>query len=223
MSTSSTKKPTSYGLTTGRLEALSDGVLAVVITLLVLNFSDSTDEIARLPQVTNAEILAKLANLWPHLMGYTLTFVLVAVYCLLHHMMFQHIRIATRTLVWLNVLFLLLATFLPFPTDLLAECIFHESNVVVAIYGLAHAATGLSLVALWTYARRQQLLDADVEESTLHAINRALWIGPAMNGVGVALSFVSIPLAMFIYGLIPIVYIVPPRMDRPWALLSRFR
>jgi uncharacterized membrane protein len=210
------KEPSSYGLSTGRLEALSDGVLAVAITLLVLNFSDVADDFEKLPKVTSEEMFSRLLALWPHLLGYALTFVLVAVYWLLHHMIFQHIRTANRTLVWLNVLFLLLTTFLPFPTDLMASCILHESNVTVVAFGLAHAATGLSLAILWSYARSKRLVDSGLDTQTSDAIRRALWIGPGMNLAGIAISFFNIPLAIVVFALIPLVYIVPPRLDRPW-------
>jgi uncharacterized membrane protein len=212
------KEQTSYGLSTGRLEALSDGVLSVAITLLVLNFADVADEFEKLPRVTSEEMVTRLFALWPHLLGYALTFVLVAIYWLLHHMVFQHIRVANRTLVWLNVMFLMLTTFLPFPTDLMASCILHESNVTVAAFGLAHVLTGLSLVLLWCYARHKELVDSDLEPSISRAISRALWIAPAMNLAGVVVSFFSIPLGIVVFALIPLVYIVPPRLDRPWGL-----
>lgn len=210
-----------YGLTTTRLEALSDGVLAIVITLLVLGFADTSTELANDPHAHSIAILQHLASLWPRFLGYGLSFVLIAVYCLMHHLMFHYIRRADRGLVWLNVVFLMFAALLPFPTDLLAQCILHESNVIVILYGMAHVATGMTLLAMWWYAARgRRLVPADLETGTVHAIYRTLLVGPAMYVAGAALSFVSIPLAIVIYALVPVAYIFPGQMDHQWQRLT---
>jgi len=219
--TSSNSDDGIYGLTTTRLEALSDGVLAIVITLLVLGFVDTSTELANDPHASSIAILYHLASLWPRFLGYALSFVLIAVYCLMHHLMFHYIRRADRGLVWLNVVFLMFAALLPFPTDLLAECILHESNVVVILYGVAHVATGMTLLAMWWYAvRGRRLVPADIDAATIRAIYRTLLMGPAMYVCGAALSFVSNPLAIGIYALVPIAYIFPGQMDHRWQRLT---
>jgi uncharacterized membrane protein len=206
-------EPTCYGLTTARLEALSDGVLAIVITLLVLSFANAGQGIAASPNMSSREIVAYLFGLWPHLLGYALSFVLIAVYCLLHHWMFHYIRRADQGLVWLNVLFLMSVSFLPFPTDLLAECILHESNAIVIFYGLSHAVAGLSLAMMWVYAiGNRRLIAPDVEDETIRAVLRTTLAAPALYAAGAALSFASIPASIALYALIPLLYIAPQRL-----------
>jgi uncharacterized membrane protein len=200
-------------LTTARLEALSDGVLAIVITLLGLSFANASQGIAGSPNLSSREIVAYLLGLWPHLLGYALSFVLIAVYCLLHHAMFHYIRRADHGLVWLNVLFLMSVSFLPFPTDLLAECILHESNVVVVFYGLSHAVAGLSLAGMWVYAAwDRRLIGAEVEAETIRAMLRTTLAAPALYAAGAALSFASVPASIALYALIPVLYIAPQRL-----------
>lgn len=101
----------SPGLNTHRIEAFSDGVFAVAITLLVLNL--------QVPQLAasavSRELVAKLIELWPKLLIYVLSFVIVGIYWVAHHNSFHYIERSDRTLLWLNLLLLLCIVFIPFP------------------------------------------------------------------------------------------------------------
>jgi uncharacterized membrane protein len=206
---------TSYGLTTARLEALSDGELAIVITLLVLSFATASQGIAGSPALSSRDVLAYLVGLWPHFLGYSLSFILIAIYCLLHHWMFHFIRRADHTLVWLNMLFLMSVSFLPFPTDLLAECILHESNVVVVFYGLSHAVAGSILAAMWLYATwGRRLTASELDGVTRRGVLQAILVAPALSAAGVATSFFSITAALVLYAAVPILYIAPTTLGR---------
>src|SRR6266487_2888595 len=106
-------RPTS-GLNTNRIEAFSDGVFAVAITLLVLNL--------QVPQLASAnELVPKLSELWPKLLSYALSFVIVGIYWVAHHNTFHYIKQSDRNLLWLNILLLMCIVFLPFPTALLGQ------------------------------------------------------------------------------------------------------
>jgi uncharacterized membrane protein len=210
-----------YGLTTNRLEALSDGVLAIVVTLLVLDFLDDDKSLAQLAKSSNREVIAYLCSLWPHVVGYVLSFVLIVIYWILHHVMFHHIRRVDRGLLWLNAMFLMTVAFLPFPADLLAECMFHESSVIVAIYGAAHLIVGLSLAALWLHASRgRRLLAETTDPETIRLMTRMALASPAIYTVGALVSFVSMPAGLVMYALAPAIFILPGRLDRLW-LCSR--
>jgi uncharacterized membrane protein len=210
-----------YGLTTNRLEALSDGVLAIVVTLLVLDFSQAERTIADMPGCSHRQILDYLAGLWPRVLGYVLSFVLIVIYWILHHVMFHHIHRVDRGLLWFNAMFLMTVAFLPFPAALLAEFILHESNVIVILYGAAHLVVGLSLAAMWLYAARgRQLLTEGIDRETIHLITRSALASPVLYTVGIALSFLSMPSAIVIYALAPLIFILPGHLDRLW-LCSR--
>lgn len=206
------------GLTTGRLEALSDGVLAIVITLLVLGFADAEKGLSDRPDAACAELVAFLLGLWPHLLGYVLSFVLIAIYWIVHHTMFHHIRRADRGLLWLNVLFLMSVAFLPFPTDLLAEFIWHESNVIVVLFGVSHAIAGLSLAGVWWYATHgRRLVSAELSPEIIRGTMVAALVGPALNVLGAAISYWSIPAGICIFALAPLMYVVPREVDKLWS------
>src|SRR5215472_15319593 len=114
------------GLSTTRLEAFSDGVFAVAITLLVLNL--------QVPQITAiSELVPRLVELWPKLLSYVLSFVLVGIYWVAHHNTFHYIKRSDRNLLWLNILLLLCIVFIPFPTALLGQ--YPELRVSIIIYG----------------------------------------------------------------------------------------
>ncbi len=206
-----------YGLTTNRLEALSDGVLAIVVTLLVLDFGQAERTLAEMPGSSHQQILTFLGGLWPRVLGYVLSFVLIVIYWILHHVMFHHIHRVDRGLLWLNSLFLMTVAFLPFPAALLAEFILHESNVIVVLYGAAHLIVGLSLAGLWTYAARgRRLLTEGVDRGTVRLLTRTALASPALYAAGIALSFISIPAAIVVYALAPAIFILPGQLDRLW-------
>jgi uncharacterized membrane protein len=211
-----------YGLTTNRLEALSDGVLAIVVTLLVLDFGQAERTIAEMPGSSHTQMLAFLGGLWPRVLGYVLSFVLIVIYWILHHVMFHHIHRVDRGLLWFNALFLMTVAFLPFPAALLAEFILHESNVIVVLYGSAHLVVGMSLAGMWLYAARgRRLLSDGVDEETVRLVTRSALASPVLYAAGIALSFISIPAAIVVYALAPAIFILPGNLDRLWFCTRR--
>src|SRR6266404_3230024 len=204
-----------YGWTSSRLEYFSDAVLAIVITLLILGL---TDKYRGFAQYKSQKVLIdQLLGLWPQVLGYVLSFLLIANYWFLHHMMFHFIRRVDRALLWLNILFLMSVAFIPFPTGLLAECIFHESNVILILYGCSHIVISLSLFALWWYATGgYRLVSRDVDAVAIRYITRWILVGPLFYGIGLAVSFVSVPVALLFYLITPLIYVLPGRIDYHW-------
>jgi uncharacterized membrane protein len=136
--------------------------------------------------------------------------------------MFHYIHRADRGLLWLNLCFLMTVAFLPFPTDLLSACILHESNVIVVLYGATHLLCGLTLTAVWVYAtHRRRLVHAEIDAAMVRATLQTTLTGPALYVLGIAVSFASIPAALLVYCIVPLLYIVPGKIDRMWLLLDR--
>jgi uncharacterized membrane protein len=128
-----------------RILALSDGVFAIALTLLVLNI-----EVPEIPGDPVAEELpGELLDLWPKFLSYLLSFVVIIFYWIAHHSIFGLIKDHDRVLVWLNSLFLLCVAFLPFPTALLGE--YGDQQLVVAIYAGSLAIMRLLLSLVWWY------------------------------------------------------------------------
>jgi len=108
-----------------RLEAFSDGVFAIVITLLILDI--------RVPEVPPHELGVSLLRLLPTAAAYVMSFFVVALYWLVHHRMSHLIRQVDGNFVWLNMLWLMFVTVLPFPTSLLGH--YPMQIIPIVIYG----------------------------------------------------------------------------------------
>ena len=128
-----------FGLT--RLEAFSDGVFAIVITLLVIEL--------HVPEAAEGELARGLAHLLPKFVSFVVSFIYITIYWINHHQLFHMIKQANRGLFWLNSLFLLCLTFIPFPTALIGS--YPHDKVAVMFYGLAMMATAVSFVLMKSY------------------------------------------------------------------------
>jgi uncharacterized membrane protein len=114
---SSSARTPSRGFSKNRIEALIDGIFAVALTLLVLDI--------KLPEnvsyATNDELWVRLKSLERHFVIYVISFVVIAIYWVAHHVQFHYVRYTDRRLLWINMVFLLLISFLPFATDLVGD------------------------------------------------------------------------------------------------------
>ena len=139
-------KPTA-AMTTGRLEAFSDGVFAIAITLLVLGIA--------VPPPGTA-LGAELLRLWPSFLTYVVSFLLIGAIWINHHAIFRHIVRVDGTLLVLNLLQLMVFAFLPFPTAVLAEAFLHgtDKGIAVTLYSGTLAVGGLFVNVVWQYAAR---------------------------------------------------------------------
>jgi uncharacterized membrane protein len=109
-----------------RLEAFSDGVLAIAITLLVLDI--------RIPDVPYNALGPAIVHILPKIVSYVLSFAIIGVYWIGHHYYFKHVRKTNGVFTWLNILLLMLIGFLPFPTSLIGEYPFQ--TIPILIYGI---------------------------------------------------------------------------------------
>ena len=138
-------------LSTRRLEAFSDGVLAIAITLLVLDIS-----------VRPPGGLTDLLREWPALLGYVVSFVTIGAVWLAHTTLTEVLSRTDQILLRLNLLLLLAVAFLPFPTRMVADSLSLTATgperVAVTLYGLVLLAVRILLAALFAYASREQLL-----------------------------------------------------------------
>jgi uncharacterized membrane protein len=194
---------------TNRLEAISDGVIAIVLTLLVLDFSSIEHHLADLSQQPSAIVLAELSKAWPHLLGYILSFVLIGISWLTHHYIFHHVRRADLGLFSINLFFLMSLAFLPYPTGLLADCVGHSSSVILVFYGTAHLLVALSLLGLWLYAAHSaRLIAPDLDTAVVRNITLTVASRPALYSIGIALSFLSTTAALIFFAITPVLYVV---------------
>ncbi len=109
-----------------RLEAFSDGVFAIVITLLILDI--------RFPEVDYSQFWETLASVLPRILAYVMSFIIIGLYWVVHHNSMHAIKKTDRGFLWLNILLLLCVSFIPFPTSLLGRYPFQAGPIIV--YGL---------------------------------------------------------------------------------------
>ena len=146
----------------GRILALSDGVFAIAMTLLIL-------EIAVPATTSNADLPKALLHLWPRYLAYVLSFVVIARFWATHHVAFRLIARYDTVLVWLNLLLLMFVSFLPFPTAVLGA---HNGSAAAAVlYAAAVVLAGAASAAYWWYASgRGGLVSPDVGASRVRAM-----------------------------------------------------
>jgi len=191
-------------MSTDRIEAFSDGVFAIVITLLILEIQIPHPD----PSGGDAALAQALIDIWPKFASFVVSFVVVGVYWVGHHNVFHQIKHTDRALIWINNFFLLSVVFIPFPTALVGEYI--ESHVAVVFYGAVLIVTGGMLSLLWWYAsHNHHLVAQDIDPRVVRFANRLIWTQPLCYVGGIALSFVSIPITLAIYLLVPLLYVVP--------------
>jgi TMEM175 potassium channel family protein len=184
-----------------RLEAFSDGVFAIAITLLVIVFLDQ--------DIGEHDLGHELLELWPYYLAYVLTFVSIGIIWVNHHALFGMIEYADRTLLYLNVALLVPVVFLPFPTELLAKFVrTDEGRAAALLYGCTMVLMALIFNAIWHYAaRHRRLLRADVEAKEIGGISRSYALGPLMYGAATLAALASPELSAVLYGVVAAVYI----------------
>lgn len=195
-------------LTTGRMEAFSDGVFAIAITLLILDVA--------VPAGSADDLLRAVAEEWPSYLAYFVSFATIGAVWLAHAAITEYLDRADATLIRLNLLLLLVVSFLPFPTHLLAEYQGHSDaeRVAVTIYGLNLLMASVLVWVLWRYAVAEHLVRPDADDEEVQVLTKRLTPGLAayvvLIGVGLFLPLV----AVLGYLTIAAYFIVPVGMVR---------
>ncbi len=175
---------------TGRIEAFSDGVFAIAITLLVLDL-----KVPR-PQPDHS-LLQRLLEEWPALMAYLTSFVTILVMWVNHHRMFRCIRRTDDPFLFLNGFLLLLVTFVPFPTSIVAlylrqsEARPADARTAGLVYAGTYVVIAIAFNVLWRYAaRRRRLIGARVSDERIREISR-------LYAPGIPIYLVACGLALY--------------------------
>lgn len=181
---------------TGRLEAFSDGVIAIAITLLVLEI--------HIPEAGahSGHLLDELLRLWPSYLGYVTSFAVIGIIWLNHHRMYSYIRHTDHISLTLNILALMCVSFIPFPTAVLASYIQQpdDNHVAAVLYSGTLLITTLLFNILWWYAAHdRRLMDKDLDANVIRAISRAYMLGIPLYLLSFVLAFIWVPGCIVIY------------------------
>jgi uncharacterized membrane protein len=170
---------------TGRLEAFSDGVFAIAITLLILNIE--------VPKVgENASLSRAILEQWPAFLAYGVAFLTILIMWINHHALFRIIRHIDRAFLVLNGLLLMAVTFINYPTALMARYLTSQSNqarTAAVVFSGSFVVVAALFNVLWRYAaHNRRLLGAHVDDATISAITRRDLLGFALYLVALALA-----------------------------------
>lgn len=191
---------------TTRIETLSDGVFAIAMTLLVLDLKVPVG-------VPPNELLNAVIHLGPQFGAYCVSFMVLAVYWIGHHNQFHLISHTDRTLLWINIFFLMSIAFLPFSTGLLAS--YNQEKEAVILYGGNVIFSGLALYFHWFYASgKGKLIKTDTAERVIYITKFRILIGIAFYVVTTAVAFFSTKLSLVLFAALPFLYMFPSRVDK---------
>jgi uncharacterized membrane protein len=196
-------------VTRARLETFSDGVFAVAITLLVLEFSVDT---------ATEDLGAELRHIWPSYLAYVTSFLTIGVIWVNHHVLFDFIDRVDRGLLFLNTLLLMVVTFTPFPTRLIAEFLREgkdNEQTAAVTYGITFVIMSVCFQLLWRWiSTGRRLIRADVPQAAIDDISRAYLPGIPIYA-GATLVALASPLAsVVLYLVIALFYALPPSLYR---------
>lgn len=192
----------------GRLEAFSDGVIAIAITLLSLEI--------RLPD-DDGPLTHALASLWPSYMGFVLSFLLVGQVWLNHHAIFVRVRSVDQWMLICNLFLLLDVAFLPFATSVLTRSLEsgHDEHAGAVFYGLVMVVGGLFFNALWRAAIRDRgRLRPEVSEAEVRSMTRRFTLGPWLYALAALLGLISAWLSVVTYVALIVFYMAGHRPRR---------
>jgi len=194
------------GQSVDRICALSDGVFAVAMTLLVLDLHAP----AAASVHGERDLLAALWLLAPRLLVYMLSFLTLGIFWLGQQTQLNFVARSDRQFSWIHLAFLFAVTLMPFSTALMAEYLAFRAALV--LYWLNIVALGGLLFASWWYLERAKLLKPDLPEGAAAAVCRRIVYAQALYAVGAALCVVSTLLSLFVIVLLQLNYALAPRL-----------
>jgi uncharacterized membrane protein len=184
---------------TARLETFSDGVFAIAATLLILEI--------RLPD--DVSVTHGLVHAWPSYIAYATSFLTIGIIWVNHHTVLQQIGRVDRTFLFINVVFLMIVAFSPFPTRVVAEHLREGSKSAAFAYGLAFTLMAISYGVMWFYAATgRRLIAEDADQRVVSGISRSFAPGSLIYGAATLSSLISAYLAVALYAAIALFYVV---------------
>lgn len=193
---------------TGRIEAFSDGVFAIVITLLIFDIKAPAVE-----QVDATNLLIELGKQWPTYLAFVASFFFILVMWINHHRLFTAIRRSDNTLLLLNGLLLFGVTLVPFPTSIVARYLQHRDQVMaVLVYNGLFFIIALFFNGLWMYAsHHNRLFNAKTDPHLVKFISRQYAFGPVLYLLAFLVAFVSPVISLVINVGLAVFFALPNR------------
>jgi uncharacterized membrane protein len=196
-----------------RLAALSDGIFAVAMTLLVLDLRVPAAETVQ----SERDLWHVLAALGPRLLIFLMSVMTLGIFWVGQQTQFNHFARADRNLAWIHISFLCAVSLTPFSTSLLAEFIHYRTALLVYWFNIF--LLGLTLYWSWSYATRARLLSDQVPAEVHPAVRRRIVIAQSLYASGAALCFLNTYYSIAAIVLVQVNYAIAPQFC--WGLFSR--
>ena len=200
MTVSSSDAP-EFGMTTHRIEALTDGIFAIAMTLLVLNLS--------LPEMETgltqtAEVHNLLIGQMHKFFNYALSFVLLAIFWILHHQQFHFIKRTDRVHLWINIFTLMFIVLIPFSASLVGD--YPKEWMAKFFFDLNLFIIGILFVGNWTYAtKRHRLIDRSLDPQRIALGKKRGAVTPLVALLAMVVALINQQFSFYVYLLIPII------------------
>jgi uncharacterized membrane protein len=201
------------GQSVERLAALSDGIFAVAMTLLVLDLRVPAHDAVH----SESDLAHVLLALAPHLVIFLMSVMTLGIFWVGQQTQLNHFARADRNLAWIHIAFLCAVSLVPFTTSLLAEFIHYRTALLVYWFNIV--LLGLTLFWSWSYSTRSQLLDDDLPANIHPAVIRRIVIAQSLYAAGAALCFLNTYYSIAAIVLVQLNYAIAPQFC--WGLFSR--
>jgi uncharacterized membrane protein len=201
-------------VTKGRVEAFSDGVFAIAITLLVLTVAQPR---------TYRDLAHQLGSQWPSLAAYMVSFAIIGIMWINHHSVFSHLDHVDRGLLYLNLLLLMTIAFLPYPTGVLGQALAkgQGTRTAAVVYGVVMALNACAWTALWLYAsQHRRLLRTDFPEDERATATLLFTLGVFVYTFSVGVAFLNAYAFLVLQGALAVYYAFDP-ISRRAARMGR--
>lgn len=195
-------------MSSGRLEALGDGIFSVAMTILVIEL--------QLPKVVGGgwkNFVHAMHDAWPGFLCYMISFVVLGIMWFGHRMMFEYIARTNRYFIFLGVLFYMVVCLVPFSTRFLAQETYKWHTIMV--YGINLSLCNLTLYAQWLYGiNKKTLMEIELPEEVRKEAKILFLLSPMVYALAILISFWAPIVSIIIYVITPLVYLIPNKLDK---------
>jgi len=196
-------------VSTSRLEAFSDGVFAIAITLLIIEIKVPSHD-----DLKNQSLMHYIWVQWPKYFAYVLSFVIIGIYWANHHYLFKLFKRTDHLFNLLNVFFLMAIAFLPYPTGVLGEYVItaEHAKPAVTFYAFAIWLPALAWLLIWVYAKHnKKIIDQRLTERFVNALTSQYYLSNVLYISAFAVSFFSAAVSMAMCVGLTLLYLLPPK------------
>ena len=203
------KTAKAFEISTARLEAFSDGVFAIAITLLIIEIKVPSHD-----DLKNETLMHYISNQWPKYFAYILSFVIIGIYWANHHYLFKLFKRTDHVFNLLNVFFLMAIAFLPFPTGVLGDYIItaEHKRSAVSFYAFAIWLPSLTWLMIWLYAKhKKRIIDGSLTDRFINSLTQQYYVSNLLYILAFIISLVSATVSITICVGLTLLYLLPPK------------